>query len=606
MYLPDQATLTDWRERAKTEPSVKPWRPKPRSHDQWPPDYKAVYAWRLKELAFLEANPAMIPMAKAYYKNKPVEFIMDWMDTYNPRKSPQATLPENRGSKWVPFVFFNKQVEIIELFHELRNGGENGLVEKCRDAGVTWLAVGYSVWSWLFIDDDAIGFGSRKESLVDKIGDPDSIFEKIRLIVRRLPKLWLPDGFKPKDHATYMKMINPENGAIISGEAGDNIGRGGRKAMYFKDESAHYERAELVEAALGDNTNVQVDISSVNGLGNVFERKRSAGVEWQPGASIEPGYTRVIVVDWRDHPEKTQAWYDQRKAKYEREGLAHIFAQEVDRDYSAAISNTIIPRAWIEAAVNAHFRIPWKDKNGELCIGFRPDQIPNIHGAGLDVADEGIDRNASALKQWIILRGVDEWGERDPGVTARRAMANFRQIKGIKVQYDCIGIGSNVKSEFNRLIESGDITIDEIMMIPWNAGDAVQEPFAHIVPDDEESLLNKDFFQNMKAQAWWSIRTRFFKTWKTLQSLDAYLKDGTPIEFYDPEELISLDGSIPLIKQLIKELAQPTGGPGASLRMVVNKKPKDTKSPNLADAVVMAYFPAIDDYGNVSVGSYGA
>ncbi|MDT9693866.1 hypothetical protein Q5762_37205, partial [Streptomyces sp. P9(2023)] len=82
-----------------------------------------------------------------------------------------------------------------------------------------------------------------------------------------MPDIWRPKGLKPKDHLTFMKCINLENGSTITGESGDNIGRGGRKSMYFKDESAHYERPEKIEAALGDNTNVQVDISSVNGLG---------------------------------------------------------------------------------------------------------------------------------------------------------------------------------------------------------------------------------------------------------------------------------------------------------------------------------------------------
>jgi hypothetical protein len=69
-------------------------------------------------------------------------------------------------------------------------------------------------------------------------------------------------------HKLYVHHTNPAFSA--GGEAGDNIGRGGRTLVYFKDESAHYEHPDLIEAALGDNTNVQIDISSVNGLGNVL------------------------------------------------------------------------------------------------------------------------------------------------------------------------------------------------------------------------------------------------------------------------------------------------------------------------------------------------
>jgi phage terminase large subunit len=569
--------------RASVGAVVKPWKPVALAHDQWPPDYRAVYAWRIQQLTALRGDPELVRGAKEYYRTRKAEFIMHWMDTYNPRKV---------GTKWVPFVLFNRQLEFVQFIDELRADQENGLVEKCRDIGATWLACAYSVACYLLDGDDAIGWGSRKQELVDKLGDPDSIFEKMRLLIKRMPDIWLPEGFRPRDHATFMKLLNPENGATVTGESGDNIGRGGRKTIYWKDESAHYERPEKIEAALGDNTNVQVDISSVNGLGNVFHRRRESGVDWSPGAQIEKGQTRVFVFDWRDHPEKDQEWYDGRKAKAEREGMQHVFAQEVDRNYSAAVQNTIIAYEYITAAIDAHLKIP--------CLRVEP---PNIWMAGLDVADsEGGDRNALALRQWVILRNVEEWGERDPGVTTRRTIASCRPHKGIKVQYDSIGIGSNVRSEFNRLvIDEKIITEADINFIAWNAGASVVNPYENIIPGDDQSLLNKDFFGNMKAQAWWSIRTRFYKTWRCIEAIKA----GQPVPNYSADELISLDGSMPLLHQLMKELAQPTRGENGALKTIVNKKPDGTKSPNLADAVIQAFFPAPDHGGEAFTGAYG-
>ena len=324
----------------------------------------------------------------------------------------------------------------------------------------------------------------------------------------------------------------------------------------------------------------------------MFHRKREAGVDWEPGKVIEPGFTRVFVFDWRDHPEKDQAWYDRRKAAAEREGMQHIFAQEVDRNYSAAVQNTIISYEWIKSAIDAHLIIP--------SLRVPP---PNVWMAGLDVADEGMDRNALALRQWVILRSVEDWGERDPGVTARRATMRVRQHRGIKVQYDSIGIGSNVKSEYNRMIDAGELQRGEVIYVPWNAGDEVQEKFARVIPDDDQSMLNKDFFGNMKAQAWWSIRTRFYKTWKTITAIQA----GQIAPIYAADELISLDraGLGAMLDPLAKELAQPTQGLGAGLRMIVDKKPNGTRSPNLADAVIQAFFPAPDGAGVAITGSYG-
>lgn len=555
---------------------VIPVRPKALAHEEWPPDYPGVYAWRLRTIAALESDPDLLESAMAYYADHPDEFIQHWMDTFDPRKV---------TGKWMPFVFFARQSEMVQFLEDCRTTSRSGLMEKCRDAGATWLSCAYSVWAFLFIDDMAIGWGSRKESLVDKLGDADSIFEKMRLLLSRLPRIFMPKAWRPREHATYMKLINPDNGATISGEAGDNIGRGGRKSIYFVDEAAHIERPEKIEAALGDNTNVRIDISSVNGLGNPFHRTREAGYDWYPGHDAPSNATLVFVMDWSHHPAKTQEWYDARKAKAVHQGMQHIFAQEVDRDYSAAISNTIITFEWIQSAVDAHLHIPYL---AEIVP-------PDAWTAGLDVADEGEDRNALTKRQWIILRSCEEWGERDVGVTCRRVLAACRQHRGIRVQYDCIGIGAGVKSEYNRLIDDATITEADLRMVPWNAGAGVVRPYERVIPDDDLTPLNRDMFGNFKAQAWFDVSRRFYKTHRAR-------KEGI---IYDPEELISLDSRNPLLHQLMKELAQPTKGESTGLRMIVNKKPNGMKSPNLADSAIEAFFPAPDDGGHALVGSYG-
>lgn len=552
---------------------IKPWKPRALEHDQWPPDYRGAYVWRMEMIARMNADPSFLAAANAYYSTRPIEWITHWCDTFNPRK---------KIAKWMPFVFFQKQAELIEFFEALRRDQESGMIEKARDMGATWVASAYCVWCLKYIPNDAIGWGSRKEALVDKIGDPDSIFEKMALIIKRLPP-----QMRLKATRSSLKIINTENGALIGGEGGDNIGRGGRKSMYFVDEAAHIERPELIEASLGDNTNVRIDISSVNGLGNVFHRRRESGEVWFPGCEIPKGVPRVFIMDWRDHPEKTQEWYDQRKAKAEREGMQHIFAQEVDRNYSAAVENTIISYDWITAAVDAHLAIP--------ALAAIADSSEWM--AGLDVADEGVDKNALAIRQGFVLRHARDWGDRDIGVTTRNTLGDLRdkRLRGIELQYDSIGMGSGVKSEWNRLIEDGSIEHDEFTLVPWNAGFGVVHPYDRLIPGDEQTMLNRDFFHNFKAQAWWSVRTRFYKTWRARTKGDVYRGD----------ELISLDGSIPQLQQLMKELAQPTATRSTqSLKMLVEKKPNGVRSPNLADALVMCMFPAPKRGGELTIGSH--
>lgn len=558
---------------------LEPWRPRPLSRDQWPPDYKGVFAWRIKTLQQLRETPSALRGAHDFYRERPAEWITHWCDTYDPRR-------EN-GPKWIPFVLFEKQAEFIEFLEHLRKSSESGLAEKCRDMGATWLACAYSVWRLLYFESDAIGWGSRKQDLVDKLGDADSIFEKMRVLIRRLP----PE-FRPNWSTALMKIINNDNGATVTGESGDNIGRGGRKAIYFKDEAAFYERPELIEAALGDNTKVQVDISTVNGLGNVFHRRRESGEIWYPSADIARGVPRVFIFDWRDHPEKTQEWYDQRKAKAEREGMQHIFAQEVDRNYSAAVQNVIIAYEWVQAAIDAHLEIPQ--------MAAMADSEEWM--AGLDVYDAGADKNALTIRQGFILRHAREWGERDPGVATRNVLADLRErgLRGIQIQYDPIGIGAAVKSEWNRLVDAGAVEWDEFALIPWHAGAGVLRPYERMIPGDDQTPLNRDQFHNIRAQAWWSVRTRFYKTWRLRQAH----KEGRT-EDYQPHELISLDSSIPCLAQLAKELAQPTMGKSTqSLKMLVEKSPPGTRSPNIADSLIQCYWPSDKRPVGVEVGSY--
>lgn len=530
---------------------------------KWEPNYPDIINDRARKLSLLLDDLKLQIGAKEYYKTRPVEFINDWAITYDPRKS------NTEGqSAWMPFILFERQEQFVDFLYSCWKEKQSGLVEKSRDMGATWLSCAFSVWMWLFIPGTAIGWGSRKEQLVDKIGDPDSIFQKIRLIIEYIPKVFLPKGFTNQFHSSYMKLINPENGNTITGEAGDNIGRGGRKSIYFKDESAHYERPESIEAALGDNTDVQIDISSVHGNANVFARRRRAGIEWEPDKEIPIGKTRVFVMDWKHHPLKDQTWYETRRQKYEEEGLLHIFAQEVDRDYATAVEGLLIPSVWVKSSIDAHIK-----------LGL--EKVADLGGVSvaLDVADEGGDTNACSVKKGIILYRVDEWRQGDTGQSAQKAIQICREEKSREMIYDCVGVGAGVKAEVNNMQRTLHNTI-KIIFSPWNGGSSVIRPEERVNAGDMESPKNKDFYKNLKAQAWWNLRRRFEKTYQAIVNGKEYKTD----------ELISISSKLPLLHKLEMELSQQTYNHQMG-KIIVDKKPEGNKSPNLADSVCMLYFP---------------
>lgn len=542
--------------------------PRTLCREEWPPNYVEVWGWRQKQLLRLRENPALVQGALEYYRTRPVEFINHWLDTYDPRNAGRGTPAK------MPFILFERQAQMVEFIRAVLEGEENGLMEKARDMGATWVCAAISVWLWRFYDGAAVGWGSRKEQLVDKLGDPDSIFEKVRILIRSMPREFWPRGFNEKEHMAYMRVVNPENGSTITGEAGDNIGRGGRKLIYFVDEAAHLERPEKIEAALGDNTRVRIDISSVNGLGNVFHRRREAGVEWE-GGPAHKGVTNVFVMDWRDHPAKDNDWYQARRKKAEADGLLHLFAQEVDRSYAASVDGIVIPNEWIKAAIDAHVKLGFEAEGATV--------------AALDVADEGGDKNALSIRKGAVLQLAEDWGEGDTGQTTRRALGTIQEkVQGpVELQYDSVGVGAGVKSESNRLAAEGALPAG-IKLVPWSAGAGVLNPDKHLLTDenglpDKQSPTNKDFYSNLKAQAWWELRLRFERTYRAAEQ-------GVK---YSPDDLISLPSGLPRLRQIEKELGQATASrTTGAMKLAINKTPSGTRSPNLADSIVMAYWPA--------------
>ena len=523
------------------------------SGTSWPPDYDQEFLRRSKIFLQARQNP---DLARAYYSENPIAFINDWCFTYDPRKSGED-LPSS-----IPFRLFERQEQLVVFLSQLIDSKSSGLIEKCRDMGATWTCVAFSVWLWSFRPGASVGFGSRKEMLVDRVGDMDSIFEKIRYTVGKLPGFLLPVGFDPKKHSSYMKLINPENDASITGEAGDNIGRGGRKLIYFKDESAHYERPELIEAALADNTNCQVDISSVNGTGNVFHRRRMNGEVWD-GQIRSPSKTQVLIMDWRDHPEKTQEWYDTRKQKAEADGLLHVFNQEVGRSYEASNPRVLIKHDWIIAAIDAHIK-----------LGIEPS---GAKFASMDVADTGPDKHAIAIRRDFLLEHLEDWADEDPGAAAAYAMEKVVSQGCHHLEYDSIGVGSNVKSEFNRN------PVEGLRIYPWTASASPLRKDSPVNKGDSKSITNGDLYPNLKSQGYDSLAIRFLKTYRAVNGLGEY----------DQQELISIPSNLPKLHALSQELTQVLRKPPASNgKLYIDKAPGVSKSPNLADAVMMAFLPA--------------
>jgi len=79
---------------------------------------------------------------------------------------------------------------------------------------------------------------------------------------------------------------------------------------------------------------------------------------------------------------------------------------------------------------------------------------------------------------------------------------------------------------------------------------------------------------------------------------------------YNPDEIISISGTLGKKSKLIVELSQPTYSVNGVGKIVVDKKPDGTKSPNLADSVMIAYAPmettSMDIWDLLARGTHGS
>jgi hypothetical protein len=524
--------------------------------DWMKPDYAAVYAQRGERLARLRASPASLPPLFEFYAQRPADFINDWGTTFDPR-NPERGLPST-----VPFLLFDRQRELIAWLLDLWRDQKHGLVEKSRDMGASCLIMAFICTMSLFNRGLAFGVGSRKEELVDRSGDPSCLFWKARHFMQSLPPEFL-QGWSITKHSADRRLLFPMTGSTVTGEAGDGIGRGGRASMYFIDEAAHLERPALIDASLSATTNCRVDISTPAGRSNSFAERRFSGRH------------PIFTMHWRQDPRKSPEWYARMKQML----APDVLAAEVDLDYSASVTGLLIRQEWVRSAIGAAQK-----------LGIT---VSGAWRASLDVADEGRDDCALAIRHGIELKYLDSWSGKDSNIyqSTVRAIGICDVYRIRELMYDSDGLGSACRGDVASINEArtaaGKYPIaDEA----FRGSGSVPDPDGELVP----SRLNRDFFCNRKALSWWHIARRFEATHRAITQ-------NIPVR--DADLLISIDPNLPQLEQLIAELCQPTYIINTAGKVVIDKQPEGTKSPNLADSAMMLYAPRDGDH---SAGYFGA
>jgi hypothetical protein len=507
------------------------------------PNYPEIFQARLERLNWLMQDPQRIVRAKQYYRSHIADFITDWATTFDPRASGKGK------PAYLPFILYDKQRDLVEWILDHWRSSTPGLIEKSREQGASWIAMCVSGSLCTLSEDIHAGFISATEDNVDQSGNPDCLFWKGRMFVDNLPTI-----FRPNYWSAHMRMVYPDTNSSITGDAGSHGGRSGRKSFVFLDEAAHIAHPLALESALSAVTDCIFDISSasIEGMANHFAVKRHSG------------RVDVFTLHWRDDPRKDEAWAEKKRGSLD----PIVWAADYDIDYTAAAEGVIIPQPWVQTAIDAHVKLNIKPSGAR-------------QGA-LDVADEGRDLNCFVAGHGIVVFHCEVWTGKGSDIfaTTERAFLLCDQLQLEGFEHDEDGLGAGVRGDAQRISERRKETHLPVRTVKGYRGSAsVFEPDRKVPGTDRTAL---DMFQNLKAQSWWLLRGRFYNTFLAINGKD-----------YDPDNLISLDSTLPDLQKLCIELSQPQWKMSATGKIAVDKQPEGTVSPNRADAVCIRFSPKV-------------
>jgi phage terminase large subunit len=495
------------------------------------------------------------------------DFINDWGYTVDPRLIGEGKNPI------MAFELFPRQRELIKFIVGCWKDGKPGVLVKSRDVGASWVAMALLCTLCIYRNGFSAGVGSAIEINIDRSGDPDTLFYKVRSFLEHLPPEF--NAGYDQDRTSADKRVSfPLTGSSITGRAGDQAGRGGRTAIYVVDESAHFEHPKIVDKNLSANTKCRIDMSSVNGMANSFYTR-----------AHNPAIRRFDFT-WRDDPRKNQAWYDQQCAELDEV----VVKQEIDCDFRASLEGVCIPSDWVAAAIDIDVHLGIDCSSGSL------------RGA-LDIADRGNDKNAFVMAKGRRIFFAAQWSGKnsDTGYSVQRAMA-IAEAHGLPAfDYDADGMGGAAVHSDARLINEARaeaqakllkptttpaeyFTHGTIGTHPYRGSEAVVKPEVTVLGTKRKA---KDLFTNRKAQSWYESRLGYFNSWKA--------RKGKP---YDASRVICIasdlmnePGQPNLRDLLVAQLSQATVKETLTGKIQIDKNPDDVSSPDIADAAVMAMAP---------------
>ncbi|MDO8671225.1 MAG: hypothetical protein Q7O66_07310 [Dehalococcoidia bacterium] len=273
--------------------------------------------------------------------------ILYWIDNY-------CWGFDNRlpvGEQEFKFKLYDFQGPYVLWLEERYRRHLDGLTEKSRDMGVTWLNLYWDTHHWLFDGMFQALLGSRKEEMVDN-NQMDSHFGRLDFVIEHLPDWMKPAGYDRKKNRTFLKIYNPATGALLEGEsANKKFGRQGRYNVLYLDEAAFIPDFKIIWAGTADSSPCRIAVSTPNPY-------EASGLDFEH--LKDGGKVPVYTIHWRSHPKKDDAWLENERTRRTDEEIA----VEIEISYQVALTG----RVYGEWDSLPHGDFPYRDGWPLYCV----------------------------------------------------------------------------------------------------------------------------------------------------------------------------------------------------------------------------------------------
>ena len=180
---------------------------------------------------------------------------------------------------------------------------------------------------------------------------------------------------------------------------------------------------------------------------------------------------------------------------------------------------------------------------------------------GLDIADQGLDKNAMAVRRGPCLEELETWrGGETMELTAQRADIKATHIGAYQIFYDVGGIGASVRDHFLNIHKRKGKR--PYWTVPVMFGAAPAEPDVKF----DDFMTNGEAFYRRNAQLGWAVKERTQNTMRLYKGEDV---DPNRCLFINPDIL-----EIPDTKNALEQFNQPVWDDGDGGKRKIDKQPE--------------------------------